>query len=64
MDDVLAVTDQYRRHHPGWNAKHFYAWYKRAGGKRRYTWVKRWLQEGKLIERAQKRGARRERWRG
>lgn len=64
VDEVLAATDQYRRRHPGWNAKHFYAWYKRAGGKRGYACVKRCLQEGKLIEPARKHaphGKRRER---
>jgi transposase len=61
VDEVLAVTEKYRRRHLGWNAKHFYAWYQRAGGKRSYTWVKRCLQEADLIERAKKRGAHRRR---
>lgn len=61
VDEVLALTDGYRRRHLGWNAKHFYAWYRKAGGKRSYTWVKLRLQEGKLIERAKKRGAHRKR---
>jgi len=61
VDEVLAVTEKYRRRHLGWNAKHFYAWYKRAGGQRSYTWVKRCLQQADLIKRAKKRGAHRKR---
>lgn len=61
VDEVLAVTESYRRRHLGWNAKHFYAWYQRAGGQRSYTWVKRRLQEADLIKRAKKRGAHRKR---
>ena len=61
VDEVLALYDGYRRRRLGWNAKHFYAWYRKAGGKRSYTWVKLRLQEGKLIERAKKRGAHRKR---
>jgi len=61
VDEVLAVTQSYRRRHLGWNAKHFYAWYQRAGGQRSYTWVKRCLQEADLIKRAKKRGAHRKR---
>jgi hypothetical protein len=34
VDEVLAVTEQYRRRHVGWNVKHFYAWYRREGGGR------------------------------
>ena len=26
VDEVMAVTDRYRKHHIGWSAKHFYAW--------------------------------------
>lgn len=61
VDEVLAVTEKYRRRHLGWNAKHFFAWYQRAGGQRSYTWVKRCLQEADLIERARKRGTHRKR---
>ena len=52
VDEVMAVQDTYRRRHLGWSAKHFYAWYRREGGTRSYTWVKSRLQEAKLIAKA------------
>lgn len=61
VDEVMRLTQQYRSRHLGWNAKHFYAWYRKEGGGRSYTWVKSRLQEAGLIERAQKRGAHRKR---
>ena len=27
VDEVLRLTQSYRRRHEGWSAKHFYAWY-------------------------------------
>ena len=60
-DEVMALTEQYRRRHGGWNVKHFHAWYTREGGTRSYTWVKRRLQEAKLVPKAEKRGAHRKR---
>ncbi len=45
VDEVLGLVEQYKLRHEGWNAKHFYAWYSRDGGKRSYTWVKCRLQE-------------------
>lgn len=61
VDEVMRVTEKYRRSHEGWNAKHFYAWYRRDGGKRSYTWVKSRLQETGLIEKAKGRGKHRKR---
>lgn len=61
VDEVLAVTEQYRNWHSGWNVKHFHSWYKREGGTRGYTWVKKRLQEAKLVAKAEKRGAHRKR---
>ena len=61
VDEVMAVIDLYVRRHEGWNAKHFYSWYKRDGGQRSYTWVKNTLQAKKLIAKASKRGAHRKR---
>lgn len=61
VDEVMAVTEQYRRRHTGWSAKHFFAWYRRDGGERSYTWVKSRLQESGLVERAPRRGAHRKR---
>lgn len=61
VDEVMALTDRYRSRHGGWNVKHFHAWYQREGGARRYTWVKKCLQEVELVPRAAKRGAHRKR---
>jgi transposase len=61
VDEVMRLVDRYRRNHEGWNARHFYAWYQRDGGKRSYTWVKTRLQEAKLVPKAAKRGAHRKR---
>jgi len=61
VDEVMALVDQYRNRHRGWNARHFHNWYRRCGGVRGYTWVKRRLQEAKLVPKAEKRGAHRKR---
>jgi transposase len=61
VDEVMALTERYRGRHSGWNVKHFHSWYKREGGTRGYTWVKKRLQEAKLVPKAEKRGAHRKR---
>ncbi len=61
VDEVMALTEQYRTRHSGWNVKHFHGWYQRAGGSRSYTWVKKRLQEAALVPKAKKRGAHRKR---
>lgn len=61
VDEVMALTELYRSRHIGWNVKHFHSWYKREGGTRGYTWVKKRLQEAKLVPKAEKRGAHRKR---
>ena len=61
LDEVMALVENYRQRHQGWNARHFYTWYKRDGGRRSYTWVKSRLQEAKLVPKAKKRGAHRKR---
>lgn len=61
VDEVMRLTQQYQSRHLGWNAKHFYAWYRKDGGGRSYTWVKNRLQEAGFVERAKKRGAHRKR---
>jgi hypothetical protein len=61
VDEVLELLERYKRRHEGWNAKHFYAWYRRDGGKRSYTWVKCRLQEARLIAKAPGRGKHRKR---
>lgn len=61
VDEVFKLVEQYKQRHRGWNAKHFYAWYRRDGGKRSYTWVKCRLQEARLIAKAPGRGKHRKR---
>jgi transposase len=61
VDEVMELVDRYKTRHSGWNAKHFFSWYKRDGGKRSYTWVKNTLQERGLVSRSKKRGAHRKR---
>lgn len=61
VDEVLAVTERYRRRHLGWNVKHFYAWYRREGGGRSYSWVKNTLQGAGLVTKAVKGGTHRTR---
>jgi len=61
VDEVMRLVDRYWRRHEGWSAKHFYAWYRRDGGTRSYSWVKSRLQEAKLVPKAAKRGAHRKR---
>ena len=61
VDEVMAVTEQYRKRHLGWSAKHFHGWYRKAGGARSYTWVKKALQAAGLVAKAPKRGVHRKR---
>ncbi len=52
VDEVMAVVESYRRRYEGWNVKHFYAWYRRDGGGRSYTWVKNTLQAAGAVAKA------------
>ncbi len=61
VDEVVAMTDSYSKRHSGWNVKHYYAFYRKAGGQRSYGWVKTRLQEKGLVCKAQGRGAHRNR---
>lgn len=61
IDEVMGVVEKYKKSHEGWSAKHFYAWYRRDGGSRSYTWVKSRLQEGAMIAKAPGRGKHRKR---
>ena len=61
VDEVMALAEQYRSQHSGWNVKHFHSWYRRSGGVRSYSWVKKRLQEAKLVPKVEKRGAHRKR---
>lgn len=61
VDEVMTLTARYRSRHIGWNVKHFHSWYRRTGGVRSYTWVKKHLQQAKLVPKADKRGTHRKR---
>jgi transposase len=61
VDEVMALTDQYKGRHQGWNVKHFHSWYRRDGGKRSYGWVKNTLQSEGLVMKSAKRGIHRKR---
>ena len=52
VDEVMELMSTYWRRHEGWSAKHFYAWYRKDGGTRSYTWVKSRLQEEVLVPKA------------
>ena len=32
VDEVMQLTQRYQKQHLGWNAKHFFAWYRNAQG--------------------------------
>ncbi|MDR2506877.1 MAG: ISNCY family transposase [Candidatus Accumulibacter sp.] len=61
LDEVLRLTEHYRRRHEGWSAKHFHTWYKKEGGSRSSTWVKNCLQEAGLRPKGRGRGVHRKR---
>jgi len=61
VDEVMSLTERYRKNHRGWNVKHFHSWYRRDGGTRSYTWVKQRLQESGLVKKAPGRGKHRKR---
>lgn len=61
VDEVMAVVEGYRRRYEGWSVKHFYAWYRRDGGGRSYTWVKNTLQAAGAVAKAPGRGKHRKR---
>ncbi len=61
VDEVLEITGKYSSKHQGWSVSHFYAWYKREGGARSYTWVKARLQESGLVKKSRGRGKHRKR---
>lgn len=61
VDEVMALTTQYETQFSDWNVKHFHGWYKRTGGTRSYTWVKKHLQQAKLVVKAERSGVHRKR---
>ena len=61
VDEVMCLVDRYCNRYQGWNVKHYYAWYKREGGSRSYTWVKNTLQQAGVVKKAHKHGVHRKR---
>jgi len=61
VDEVMRLSQRYQRYHAGWNVKHFFAWYRRDGGQRSYSWVKSRLQQSGLVKREKGRGKHRKR---
>ena len=59
VDEVIALADLYNHRYQGFNAKHFYSWYRRDGGLRSYTWVKKTLQGKGLVPKASGKGTHR-----
>lgn len=56
VDEVMALTERYRRGHRGWNMHHFHSWYRRDGGTRSYSWVRACLQKAGLVVHKKARG--------
>ncbi len=61
VDEVMALAERYRKRYRGWNVCHFHSHYRRDGGSRSYTWVKKCLQKAGLVKKAPRRGAHRKR---
>jgi transposase len=61
VDEVVALAERYRKRYRGWNVCHFHSHYRRDGGSRSYTWVKKCLQKAGLVKKAPRRGAHRKR---
>ena len=56
LTEVMAVQERYRERYAGWNVKHFHSWYRREGGSRSYSWVKKHLQAGGRVKRGSQKG--------
>ena len=61
VDEALGLVEKYRSRHDGWNVKHFHSWYRKEGGKRSYTEVKKTLQENGAVQKAPGKGKHRKR---
>jgi hypothetical protein len=59
IDEVMEMREKYRDRHLGWNVRHFHEWYRRDGGQRSYSGVKKHLQAVELVVKGQKKGAHR-----
>ena len=59
VDEVMRMVDSYREHYQGWNVRHYYERYRRAGGQRSYNWVRTQLQDQDAVTRGRGRGKHR-----
>ena len=59
VDEVMRMVNRYRTRHEGWNIRHYYAWYRREGGARSYTWVRNKLQAHGAVAKGKARGKHR-----
>ncbi|MDR2112703.1 MAG: helix-turn-helix domain-containing protein [Candidatus Accumulibacter sp.] len=59
VDEVMAMQERYRQWHEGWNVRHFHEWYRRDGGPRSYSWVKKHLPAAGRVDREKKKGRHR-----
>ena len=61
VDEVMAMVDRYEADHDGWYVRHFYGFYRDAGGTRSYGWVKNKLQEHGAVKKERGHGRHRKR---
>lgn len=61
VDEVTELIFEYKSRYMGWNVKHFYSFYRRDGGVRSYSWVKKELQSAGLVAKSKKKGSHRKR---
>lgn len=59
VDEALALVEGYRREYAGWNVRHYHSHYRREGGTRSYSWVKKTLQAAQCVGKAKARGVHR-----
>ena len=59
VDEVMRMVDRYRTRHEGGNIRHYYSWYRRAGGGRSYPWVRIHLQAHGAVAKGKGRGQHR-----
>ena len=57
----MALTEPYPTRHSGGNVKHFHSGYRRSGGRRSYTGVKKRRQQAKRVAKADQRRVHRKR---
>ena len=59
VDEVMAMVNDYRARHRGWNVRHYHARYRAVGGTRSYNWVRLHLQKaGEVPPRKRRAGHR------